>query len=232
VKVVSILLACVLGVFTFVMASAASQWTHPVHGHKANPIFDSLYGPGHGYPADYSMGDITFDGPGNHPPASSLTNEEKYIIAGSVTSDYASDGGLSAWTSTIFAIVDAYYSQFGTIPDVLTDVEIRKIDGMQSIGDSNLREFLNPLTDQWPRLKATTASPGDVYIRPLTIDEMHHYAELSPNLKDDWFNGQSVNSETGEPAPAELTSHVYYMRIYGWNGVIFNNFQYRLAVQQ
>jgi len=217
---------------TFAVVSGAAQWTHPVHGHEANSIFDSVYGEHNGYPAEYSMGDITFDGPGNHPPASSLTAEEKYIVAGATTSDYGSDAGLQPWTSAIFGIVNNYYSQYGTIPATFTDVEIRKVRDMENASDSNLREFLNPLTDQWPRLNAATPSPGDVYIRPLSLDEMRHYAQLVPSLNDAWFNGRSISTETGELASAELTSQVYYMRVYGWNGVIFNNFQYALSVEQ
>lgn len=201
---------------------------HPVHGHKADPIISSMYLPGMGLPAEWSIGDITF--PDSYPPLSSLTEEEKYIIVGSRSSAWRTDSGLADWAGQIYSIVSRYYEQYGKVPDVLTPEAVRSIRGLESYPEDGLCEFLNPLTDEWPRLNAVSPSPGDVYIRPLTREEMDFYSSQVPTYRDIWFRGRQYDPECDEYIDAQLTGKVFYLRVYGWSGVILANFMYSWTV--
>jgi hypothetical protein len=199
-----------------------AKLTHPVHGHKARSFIKYIYGPDHGHPSSWSQGDITF--PESYPPVSALTEEEKYIIAGSDSSAWSRTAGLCDWVNSTQSMVAKFYDQYGYVPDQLTPAIVRSIQGMEQFGDENLRQYLNPLTDEWPKLKAAAPSPGDIYIRPLTADEISHYAGKSKNCRDIWIDGRWKDPSTGEYVPVKLDGKVYYMRVYGWNAVIYANF--------
>lgn len=201
---------------------------HPVHGHNADPAINGMYTPSQGFPSTWSIGDITF--PEDYPALSSLTEEEKYIVAGSESSAWRSDAGLADWAGQVYSIVSRYYDQYGIVPDELTPNVIRSISGMDRFNEEGLCEFLNPLTDEWPKLSAATPSPGDVYIRPLTREEMDFYSSQVPMYRDIWFKGRQYDPECGDYIDASLVGKVFYMRVYGWNGVIFANFMFSWTV--
>ena len=197
---------------------------HPVHGHKPSSNFDLVYGPGHGLSSAWTRGDLIF--PEAFPLASTLSVEEKYIVAGSESSDWSETVGLCDWAGAIESIVARYYTQFGHVPEQLTPEVIRSISGYENIGDENLREYLNPLTDAWPRLSVASPSPGDAYMRPLAPDEITFFGSKMDLYKDVWLDHRFLNPGTGEYEPASLEGPVFYMRIYGWRDVVFANFMF------
>lgn len=201
---------------------------HPVHGHDADPIITSMYVPGMGLPAEWSIGDLTF--PDSYPPLASLTEEEKYMIVGSRSSAWRSDSGLADWAGQIYSLVSRYYQQFGKVPEKLTPEVVRSIKGFSNYPEEGLCEFLNPLTDEWPRLRSETHSPGDVYIRPITREEMDFYSSQVPTYRDVWFHQRQYDPECDEYIDAEPQGPVFYLRIYGHSGVIFASFMYSWTV--
>lgn len=206
------------------LSAEQAEMRHPVHGHLGSHLIDLVYGPGHGLPASWSSGDLVF--PESYPLASTLSEEEKYIIAGSASSEWDSQRGLNAWSNNVYSVVSKYYDQYGTVPAQLTPAVLRSIAGFESMPAENLREFLNPLTDTWPRLDARTAAQGDVYIRPLTQAEVGHFAGKSERYKRTFIERKVSDPQSGEVRPIELHGEIFYMRVYGSQGIIFANLMY------
>jgi len=197
---------------------------HPIHGHQANPRFDDIYCPDRTYPVEWTTGDLTFVE--KLPEPSSLTEEEKYIIAGSVSSAYSNKAGLAPWKAAILSIVTRHYNEYGFVPGQLTPDVIRRISGCAKMSDDQLDEFRNPLTDEWPLIQARQHSPGDVYMRALKEDEILHFAKLNPAFEMMWIENRHYNPETNkDDLYLKPSGPIFYMRIYGWSEVIHNSFQ-------
>jgi hypothetical protein len=177
-----------------------------------------------GLPSSWSFGDITFTN--DKAPEANLTEEEKYMIAGAESSSLR-EGVLLPWETMVFVAVDRFYDKYGFVPTQLTSDVLKVIPGMEHTSDAALEEYRNPLTDAWPRLDAVVASPGDIFVKRLTSEEMKHYAGLADTLKSDWYGTRTFPGT--DKAPMRLTSGVYYFRMYGWHGVICENFQYRIG---
>lgn len=201
-------------------AVAQQPYSHPVHGHPPSVTFDPDYGPGHGLSSDLNYNDLTFTD--DLPLASSLTAEEKYIISGSESSNLPDGIALRPWTSSVFALLKVYYNQYGSIPNSLTPEIIKSISGFDDIPEAYLSEYLNPLTDQWPMLNAVNPSPGDLYVRILNNQEIAYFANNVTSYYDLFVEQHYYDAAQSCSRPAELTSPVFYMRVYGWHGVLAN----------
>jgi hypothetical protein len=198
---------------------------HPVHGHKAHSI-DHMYDEDGGLPASWSYGDITFTN--KRAPVALLSEEEKYMIAGASSSELRAVG-LLPWETVIFIAVDRFYEKYGYVPSVLTPDVIRSIPGKERLAEKELEEYRNPLTDEWPRLDAKTPSPGNLYVKHLSKDEMQHFAEKAINWELEWFGHKKYMGEEKGYVAADLSSEVYYFRMYGAHGILCENFQYRMT---
>jgi hypothetical protein len=115
-----------------------------------------------------------------------------------------------------FKAVLAYERAHGRIPAVLDEEALRSIPGYTAWFEREpgmIDVFRNPLTGAWPRLDAQEHSPGDMFIRILNEAEKVQYARMM-GLWEVWFG-------TG---PGErLCSPVFYQRIYGWDGPIYES---------
>jgi hypothetical protein len=205
-----------------IFAQMAFASTHPVHGHEARGT--EAYGPGMGLAESLSRGDLFFSN--DWPEFDELSEEEQYIISGSVSSRYSSNAGLVPWTTVIFSLVSQFYDAHGYVPDVLTPDMIRSIPGHAPLTDDQLDEFRSPITDDWPRLKESSFSRGNIYIRPLDAGEMEEIASLVPRLQRAWY-GNELRVEGGK-VPVNLLTKVFYLRVYGDSDVIYTNLIYAL----
>lgn len=178
-----------------------------------------------GFPSSFSWGAFQFIDADNKPLLNGLSNTERYMLAGAT----GNGEDLAAWYLSVFLAVNRYYVQFGSIPEVLTDSEIRRIAGMEEASDEQLEELRNPLTGQWPRIKSTSPSPGDLYMQPLVTNEMHHFAELVPQWQKEWFEGRTFETQrlldTQNPDDSytqncTLFGAPFYIRLYGTNGIL------------
>lgn len=216
-KVVS----CALLTMILAMILWEASLAHPSDGLTANEPRAYLGG----FPSSLSWGTFQFIDASNKPPLNSLSKTERYMLAGAT----GNGKDLAAWYLSVFLAANRYYVQFGSIPDVLTDSEIRRITEMEEASDQQLDELRNPITGQWPKLKATSPSPGDLYMQPLTIDEMHHFADLVPQWQKEWFEGRTFDTQrlldTQDPDSSytqqcTLFGAPFYIRLYGTNGVL------------
>ena len=186
---------------------------HPAEGH---PVMDYWWVENcHFPPAALSINDLTFMPEDEYPDYDSLTQLELYMLFGVQSSARNANAELPPYSSTIFSWVMKYENAYGTVPDQLTPEVIRSIPGYEDIKDEWLTVERNPLTGEWPRLTAIEHSPGDFYFRALTDEEVVFFAS----------NGFDylLHPSGGK---AERTTPVFYMRMYGYDGVLSNGFKF------
>jgi len=189
---------------------------HPAAGH---PIAGEWHDEWHYPDASLSMGDLTFMPREEYPVFDELTQLEQYMLLGVKSSARSAEHGLMPWTDQIVSWVNKFHREYGYVPEQLTPDVIRSIPGYEEYADEMFDAERNPLTGDWPRLQAAEFSPGDLYIRPLTEEEISYFAEHGEkHLRD-------PGSWTGDDSMVRI-SPVYYARFYGLNGVICNGFQY------
>jgi hypothetical protein len=226
-KLLKTLLAC--GYAAFACATTAFATEHPANGRLINDLPADYGTAAYGFPGSWSHGDLTFGGP--YPAAAELLPTERYMLAGAEPTP--ADGGdeLPAWIDSVAGFCLDYYAGFGTIPEQLTmaDVQaLRRLQG-QALTAADNALVLNPLTDSAPRLKAVDFSPGELYVRVLSSDEMRYYAQRRPEFDDAWFMGRAIDPAGGRVGRVQLLSGVLYVRAYGSSGVIYENFAYQLS---
>lgn len=212
----------------FICFLAGYANAHPADGKIPRDI-RGLY-PSSSARAGESINELWFVSPSDQIPASSLSDIEKYMIAGCDKS--SPGGGIVAWYTSIFMAVGDYVKAFGYVPDVLTDTELKKVPQYSEFDDAGLSLFRNPITGEWPKLKASEFSPGDVYIRPLTSDEMRYFASHEPTLQHYWYEGKGLNwdcLDAGHPMdqcftePVSMSRPPCYIRVYGRSCVLMTN---------
>jgi hypothetical protein len=167
------------------------------------------------------MGDLTFVGPEGAEPKQSLTPAEIYMLAGTGKGQKG-DGSYGPWNTMVFNAAYSIYMETGSLPDRLTDAVLRKSNHYKDVSNASIELFRNPLTGEWPSLKAQQFSPGDLYIRPLSNTELRHFASLSPIYSGMWLEGKGP----GGRGNRQLSGPVFYVRIYGAQGVISNGFSF------
>jgi hypothetical protein len=210
----------------------AAAATHPYQGQTLNQVA--------GYPDQatpaWNYGELTFLGPDKLPKVTELTNAERYIVAGTSTSPFSARAGLPSWQMSIWNAVARIYSETGKVPAQLTPAVLKASKFYKNTSDAELEVFRSPITGDWPYLNSKQFSAGNVYIHPLTRDEMQHFAARSPIYHKLWFEGlgpnrSKLNSKGGTieeiySAPYQLDGPVWYVRIYGQNKVLINTLTY------
>ncbi|MCH7472059.1 hypothetical protein IIA79_03800 [bacterium] len=221
---ISVVLIVVLAVADAGRSLAAG---HPASGHEVADVFDSFYNMDLIWPPpEWSTGDITFF-LSDRPSPETLTQEEKYIVAGVRTSSLPSGLGLAPWYMGICSIAEKFYNAYGYLPEVLTSEVMRTIPRWEERSESWLDIFRSPLTGEWPALNAASHSPGDIYMRPLTQYEMRHFADLYPGYQHTWFESKRLDFSTGKyTQDIRPVTDVFYVRVYGWNGTLVEHFSY------
>jgi hypothetical protein len=166
----------VTGVSTAGFASA-----HPADSYDPNNLHPS-YGAdwGYGLFSEWGINDITFTQP--YPDPSSLTPAERYIVAGatSTATDRPLSKRLHPWWRDVCAVAMNYYQE-GRLPAQLNEQMVRATAAdPDGVSQAWVDLHRSPLTGEFPRLDAREFSPGDVYMRILTEDEVQHFLGLLP----------------------------------------------------
>jgi hypothetical protein len=192
---------------------------HPAEGQPLNPL-DGLYAAGNSdrTPA-WDFGDIVMTG--NKPEPGSLTQLEKYMVAGTSASALPNGLGLAPWKQEVWAAVAAYYRIYGKVPARLTPDALLQLPQLSSANDQFLSIYRNPLTGEWPRLDARNPAPGDVFIKPLNPAEMRYYANMSKRYTAEWYGG--ADPYAAQPHK-RLDGKVWYVRVYGLHGILCEQF--------
>lgn len=112
----------------------------------------------------------------------------------------------------------AYEREHKRIPAVLDETAIRSIPYYENISVAELELCRNPFTGEWPRLNSHTLSPGDLYMKVLNEEEKRHFAETL-GWTDIWFGDEGASGK-------KLCSPVFYQRIYGRTGPIYESLPY------
>lgn len=196
------------------MITPSISLAHPADGYATNPLPEG-YGTieYHTGPVN-GIGVMTFTCP--YPSPESLTEAEKYVIAGTVSGPEGQ--ALQPWVYQIGQVISFYYQKEGYIPGRFsTDMLFALEYGDSTIDDARLDIFRSPITEEFPRLDAGNFSPGDLFVHILSEDEKWEYSEDSPQLRDAWFNKVSEHEgQSYEVNPSPVT----YVRVYGENDII------------
>lgn len=204
------------------------EFRHVCLSYEVNPL-PKAYGKmtyGNGPEAD--INELYFIKP--FPDPATLSHEEIYMLTG-LKSGPRRDGRVRSWRSEVFDLVHAYYMRHGVVPEVLTPEVITELAGEQNVANLQYHFLKNPLTGAYPRLNAREFSPGEVYIRPLTAEEIRHFCDHDSML-DQLVNNKSLRDWEGNDRAALLLGRVFYMRVYGRSGVIGNTIEFFFAPVQ
>jgi hypothetical protein len=200
-------------------------FAHPADGRTPRRL-PSGYGSEHyGYPPDYNFADIVFQE--SFPDPETLSDAEKYIISGAQSDGFSA---LYPWWYEVFTTIDLHEKMHGYIPAVLDEDAIRRCFENGEADAALIDRLRSPLTGDFPRTDQVNNSAGDLYCRKLTDQEISLISELDPRLRELRQNSQWINPETGDWEQATLTTGVYYIRIYGWNDVIYECIQFGVGV--
>jgi hypothetical protein len=200
-------------------APSPQPWTHPCLAYETNPLPDAYGTLRYGWGSEANINDLTFVKP--LPSPDSLTHEERYMLAG-LKNGPTTVGRLPSWRSDLFSTVNTYYAKYHVIPDRLNEDMITNLYGARTPANLQYEFLRSPITGEYPRLNATDFSPGDVYIRPLTDDEIQHFCKYDWMLND-LVQKHSLMDPAQGPRTVSLMGSVFYVRIYGYKGVIDNS---------
>jgi hypothetical protein len=206
-----------LGLLTPVAAWAS----HPAEGQQSLPLAGEYAAGNNDRTPDWDFGEIRMTD--IKPDPATLSDMERYMVAGTATSTLPNGLGLLPWKQEIWSAVVNYYDTFGTVPTELNPQVLRQIPGLANASDEFLQIYSNPLTGAWPRMDASTQSPGDVFIRPLTETEMRYYGTRSRTYWQEWFNGTDLHHRK-----RRLDGKVWYVRVYGLHGVLCEQFYWMM----
>jgi len=222
--------ALVAGAFiVLALTTVAAAAEHPANGRLINNVPEAYGTASYGLPASWTHSDLTFGGP--YPLADDLLPPERYMLAGTQPAVEGQADVLPAWIDAVADFCLDYYAVYSRLPEQLTAEEVQGLRRLQgkSISVADAALSLNPMTNAAPQLKARDFSPGDLYVRQLSNDEMRYYAQRRPALNDAWFKGRTVDPASGRVGSVELLTGVLYVRAYGASGVIYENLVYRLS---
>ena len=203
--------------------SAPSLAGHPAAGHPLDGQWFDCWR----YPAaEDSYNDITFMSESEYPDFLALTQLEQYMLLGVSSSDLDNGLALPPWTTTIVGWVAKYHAEYGQIPDVLTPDIIRAISGFEAYKDEYFQAELNPLTGKYPHLKAVHHSPGDLYVRERSEEEVDHFVGLGYSYLRPSRAGHELDEHWPSLGKSERVTPVFYIRMYGYDGVLSNGFKF------
>jgi hypothetical protein len=201
-----------------------STFKHPASGHAPKRLPSGYGTANYGFKPEDSFGEVKFFCP--YPDPTTLTEQEQYMVAGSVDSDLG--GALTPWYEDIFMMVNAICQRTGEIPAQLTHDLIKMCTVSPDAFDlDDSARWRSPITGEFPVLNATEFEPGQVYIRLLTEAEKRHFADQFEIYDMDWYQGVTKDYSTGEVLPIKLMTDIYYMRVYGEREVIYAGIIYR-----
>jgi hypothetical protein len=197
---------------------------HPNDGYQPREPQSQYGSENYGFPAELSLGDLTFSSP--YPAPNTLSDREKYYLFGTVSGPQGYP--LGAYYLDVMNVVYRYYNVTGHVPASLSSEVIAAALGItqDTIDSTYLETLRSPMTGAYPALNAATFSPGQLYVRTLTADEIRHFSEFLPLLKSLYFNNEWWDNRNKSWHPGKLIGPVMYVRVYGEHEVIYEQIYY------
>lgn len=206
------------------LASIGAAAAHPAEGFEPNALHPAYGTLKLGERVEWSLGDIEFTQP--YPDPASLSDIEKYMLEGTRDS-WMPDGGLDSWWYQVINAVVTYDKKTGRLPQTITEDVLREIAWDPDIVDArSLEIYSNPITNGQARLDQREFSPGDMFIKRLTDNEVAQLAEVHPPLRNDVAGIVPDPRDGSVSRRIKITSPVYYFRMYGRSGVILSRLYY------
>lgn len=211
-----------VGLAMIVLSTYSIAGSYPGDGYTPRELPEGYGTEGYGLGPDMNYLGLEFFSP--HPAPDSLTDQEKYVIAGASSSDlgYA----LSPWYRDVIGLVNDIYFNTGEIPTELTPELIESVVILGDSPEMEIDRFRSPLTGDFPRLDAEHFSPGDMYMRLLTPEEIEYAASIWFGAYDVLVRGVWHNPRTGGEEPVYILGGVWYVRVYGYNDVLYSSVDY------
>lgn len=196
---------------------------HPSDGQEPAPLPVGYGREGYGSPADWSFGDIVFYQP--LPRADSLSNAERYMLAGTVGS--RSRPGMGAWRHQVFQVLAEHYQTHGRLPVELSEAVLSSLPSFKGASSGLFEQFKSPITGRFPRLDSGTFSAGDLFVKVLSVDEVSTLSQRDPYLKAINYDKVALGGiDRSERTSARLVTPIIYMRLYGQASVIHSDVHY------
>jgi hypothetical protein len=164
-----------------------------------NPVPEWYAAGGQSMPASRNFGDIIFY---SSPDPSSLSEAERYLLFGAMSRDGRTT--IRPQWEAIRTIATSFEAKHGTLPAAI-DAEMINAAYSQPLDEAGLARFRNPITGDFPRLDAAEFSPGNLFIKRLTADEVAAVLGDPANLPPDAASGKA-----------------YYVRVYGEDDVLLS----------
>lgn len=205
------------------MTSQGLAGSYPGYGYQPNELPDGYGTDLWGLGPDMNYQGLEFYSP--YPRPDSLTDEEKFAVAGA--KDSALGHSLRPWYWDVFDIVNTIYYNTGEVPAELTSEMIKTVFIGCDTDEMLIDRYRSPLTGEFPQLDVEYFSPGDVYMRLLTPDEIDYMTSTSEDHYDVLVRGMLENPGTGCEEPVFVHGGVWYMRVYGYNEVLHASVKYK-----
>jgi hypothetical protein len=207
-----------------IVTLAFSALAHPADGYTPNEVHPAYGTMKLGERADWSVDDIVFTQP--YPDPATLSDIERYMLEGTRDS-WVPGAGLDAWWHQVMNVVVSYDRNTGQLPAILTEDVLRAVTWNETTLEArDIEVYSNPITSTPARLQEPAHSPGDLFIKRLSGSEIARLSEKNPALRND-LAGIVLDPTNGSVAQRiRLTSPVYYIRMYGRNGVILSRLYY------
>lgn len=164
-------------------------------------------------------------------PKAELTAAERYILFGSRPL-HSGNSNPEPWRLKILFLAMTVKGTTGELPSAVTRemIDLTAADG-QPVPDEYANWYRSPVTGEWPRLDSFEFTPGGVYLRMLTADEVRHLAQWDTVLTG-LITTRKMALASGETGEGILLGDVYYYRFYGETGLLKEGFTYVFAPEQ
>jgi hypothetical protein len=209
----------------FMLGNTALADAHPADEFQPLdfPAYDRLMGD-----SNWNSGELKFYSPDERPSFSQLNNIEKYMVAGGI--DPETGIAHTAWRKQMLTTAREYYLKFGEIPSELSVENLQALSGNPDIEQFYLSMCENPIQNRATKLQEQEFSPGDMYIKVLSKEEMIYLSYISPYFKKIFGLNIDANPEMGgeETVMPDINGPVLYYRVYGEQEVLMSGiFYYR-----
>ena len=203
------------------MHTAFAAVEHPFQDFTPQPVSDDFLGDA-GRPDAAWRDGMTFRSCEKR--AAELTPAEHYILRG-LQPYHGHAGHPEAWKTKVLMFAMAYKGQRGELPQSLDTDALRVVggDGMVNKGGW----FRSPITGQFPRLDTKEFTPGGVYLRALTPEEVQVQAQWDAQLAGLVTMRKVVDG--GQKEDAVLLQPVIYYRFHGETGLLEEGISYLFA---
>lgn len=135
----------------------------------------------------------------------------------------------SAWISEINMFLIGHYDRHGRLPAAMTrEMLDETMYGGGPMPDRLLKWYRSPITGEFPSFSAAEFTPGGVYARILTKEEVHKLARFDASLAGLVTSRKMVGPD-GEVVDGRVLSPVLYYRYHGETGLLKEGYSYIFA---